>query len=259
MTFTNEQLQLSIMKEKMLKIAKEIYGQRGHSLSLAEIARSSGVSRQTVQKHLGTKSQVLNYLQTGKWTDEPQSAEDRIFDAVAEVAGQYGFKGSTLDAIAGQAGVSVVTLLRKFENKEGLIKAFLQSRGPTWPSGSFDFEDGKSFPEQLQAICRYLVKETYYHRDIVRLVMWGSASDRKYLQSVRGTTNRLSQSLTEFFSHFIESGELADDVSPRDLAVFLIGAITTRISIDSRLSQKDIDSIGRSACSLFNGLARRTR
>ena len=51
----------------------------------------------------------------------------RILDAAARVFGQQGLEGATTREIASMAQVNEVTLFRHFQNKEGLLKAVLQS------------------------------------------------------------------------------------------------------------------------------------
>ena len=49
--------------------------------------------------------------------------EDRILDATIKLLDEVGWKGATTKKISAEAGVNEVTLFRKFQNKELLLKA----------------------------------------------------------------------------------------------------------------------------------------
>lgn len=52
-----------------------------------------------------------------------QDTEDKILDATIKLLDELGWKGTTTKGIAAEAGVNEVTLFRKFQNKELLLKA----------------------------------------------------------------------------------------------------------------------------------------
>lgn len=52
-----------------------------------------------------------------------QDTADRIITAAAELFAERGYAGTTTRAIAERAGVNEVTLFRRFENKQGVLRA----------------------------------------------------------------------------------------------------------------------------------------
>jgi AcrR family transcriptional regulator len=77
-----------------------------------------------------------------------KSASERLLDAAAEVFAREGISRATTREIAKAAGVNEVTLFRNFQNKQGLLSAFLErafvlEHTPKPPS----FEAGASLKE----------------------------------------------------------------------------------------------------------------
>jgi len=58
--------------------------------------------------------------------------EDRILDAALKVFASEGYAGATTRKIAQEANVSEMTLFRKFQSKENLLKEVLQKNTETF-------------------------------------------------------------------------------------------------------------------------------
>ncbi len=91
---------------------------------------------------------------------------DTILDAGLEVFSIHGFRGATLDAIAGAAGLSKPNLLYYFASKEAIYEALLARLLATWldPLRALD-PDGDPRAELLAYMHRKLAMSRDYPRE----------------------------------------------------------------------------------------------
>ncbi len=80
-----------------------------------------------------------------------------ILTAALEVFATYGYRGSTIDQIAGQAGLSKPNLLYYFDNKDAIHSRLLERLLETWlaPLHALD-ENGEPITEILAYVTRKL-------------------------------------------------------------------------------------------------------
>lgn len=85
-----------------------------------------------------------------------------VLEAALEVFSAYGFRGSTIDQIAGQAGISKPNLLYYFDSKEAIHSVLLQRLMTKWLAPLYELdEDG----DPVEEIRRYIRKKLQMARD----------------------------------------------------------------------------------------------
>jgi len=85
-----------------------------------------------------------------------------VLEAALEVFSAYGFRGSTIDQIAGQAGISKPNLLYYFDSKEAIHSVLLQRLMTKWLAPLYELdEDG----DPIEEIRRYIRKKLEMARD----------------------------------------------------------------------------------------------
>jgi AcrR family transcriptional regulator len=117
--------------ERLLDAARELV-EEGLPLTLTAVAKRTGLARGTVYRHfagLGALREAL--VASGRVEPERlKKSGERLLDAVAQVLRARGPGAMTLEEVAREAGVSPVTLYRRFGDREGLLRAFVAERTP---------------------------------------------------------------------------------------------------------------------------------
>lgn len=95
-----------------------------------------------------------------------QKNTSAILDAALDVFSQYGFRGSTLDQIAGKAGLSKPNLLYYFPSKEAIHRALLSNLLEAWdqPLAQLD-PNGDPEEEVMSYVLRKLDMARDYPRE----------------------------------------------------------------------------------------------
>lgn len=106
----------------------------GAALTVAAVAAQAGVARGTVYRRWTDRDALVAALvATGRLAAEPQpepDARERLLDAFGVLLRRQGLSGTTLDDVAREAGVGVVTVYRRFGDRRGLLQAFVAERTP---------------------------------------------------------------------------------------------------------------------------------
>ena len=87
---------------------------------------------------------------------------ERVLAAALEVFSTYGFRGSTIDQIAGRAGMSKPNLLYYFDGKESIHVVLLERLMSTWLAPLRELDDRG---EPVEEIRRYIKKKVEMARD----------------------------------------------------------------------------------------------
>ena len=82
----------------------------------------------------------------------------RILDAALDVFSQHGFRGTTLDQIAGAAGLSKPNLIYYFDGKEAIHAALLSDLLDTWLDPLKDLDPEGEPMEEILAFVRRKLK-----------------------------------------------------------------------------------------------------
>ncbi len=237
------------MTQPYLAIAQALYAEKGAQFSLADIAAKANVSRPTIYKHLGNKDKILSLLGA-----DAQNVEARIMQGVLDVAQAQGFKAATVEAIAEAAGVGPATIYRRFTDKEGLIKAFIERQTPRDKLPAFPPETAGNFPVQLEIITTHMLGFMHTHKTLVRLIFSGNQDDRAYLSALRDDSNSTFSKLETFFQMHQQAGRISSHISAALLTTNLFGMVHAQAVIAPSDKPLDIPAASSSICQLFQSL-----
>lgn len=149
------------------------------------------------------------------------SVEEKIINASFHILEKEGFSGATTKKIANQAGVSEVTLFRKFESKEKLIsiaKEHYSDRFIEKLNQIFDYTPEMSTEEYLTQSFNRTVNLTDNEMTILKVGMEevrDIPTDKKVFLRISETIIR---KLNEFFSLKIKQKEIRE-INPDILAL----------------------------------------
>jgi TetR/AcrR family transcriptional regulator of autoinduction and epiphytic fitness len=123
------------VEERVVGAAARLAEQDGslEAVSVDEIARVAGVAKATLYRRFPSKAAIREELvRRGLAVGAP--SDDRrtqILDAATRLFPQNGLRGTTVEQVAAEAGVSPATIYWHFGSKEGLMAAMLRGIAPT--------------------------------------------------------------------------------------------------------------------------------
>jgi TetR/AcrR family transcriptional regulator len=186
--------------------------------------------------------------------------EALILDAALEVFSTYGFRGSTVDQIAGKCGLSKPNLLYYFRSKEKIYTAVLERTLTLWlaPLEALDVNN-----DPIEELTKYIAAKldlTFARPDASRLfaneILHGAPHVRPFL---RGPLRELVETKSRVIETWIKDGKLGA-VNPQHF-IFAIWSITQHyadfgVQIEAVLGQKPSQSKVKQAVLhiLLNGL-----
>ncbi|MGH2382508.1 MAG: TetR/AcrR family transcriptional regulator [Candidatus Limnocylindria bacterium] len=112
---------------------------------IARIAREAGVSRATLYRHFGSRGALLRAVEV----EPPTPARERILAAAAELIGQGGLHGFSIEELATAAGVSRATVYRLFPTKAALFGEVVRHFSPFEPLVDLLGEHGDLPPSEV--------------------------------------------------------------------------------------------------------------
>lgn len=236
---------------ELLKIAKDIYAIKGAKLSVAEIAAAAGVSRPTLYKRLGNKSDILALLANNKEND----IDGRIMAAVQMAATTHGFKLASIEAIAEIAGVGSATIYRRFGDKDSLIKRFIATKTPINSFPPITLGTPNTFDPNMEQIVKAMLGFMVENKTLVSLVFSGNQDDRAYLVSIREQSNSMRWRMHGFFEHYQANKRINAQVNPQDLAINLFGMIHAHAILTPTEEPIDIARATKTITRMFKSLA----
>ena len=161
---------------------------------------------------------------TRKRTRIQQEKEELILEAALDVFARHGFRGSTIDQIAEQAGISKPNLLYYFRTKEAIHRMLIDRLLDTWlePMKIID-ADGDPISEIQSYIRRKLELARDYPREsrlFANEILQGAPHIQEELHDLR----ELVEEKAEIIRGWIKQGKIAP-CDPKHL-FFSIWAIT---------------------------------
>ena len=192
----------------------------------------------------------------------PKDLEKRaaILDAAKRLFPLSGFEGTSMDAIAAEAGVSKLTVYSHFTDKETLFFAAIRERcQEQMPATLFDVDPNGPVRGQLEAIGRAFFALITRPESISlhRLLNSGSTSATKLTQLFWDAGPKLVQSgLQEFLRKEVEAGQLEITDLARAASQFfalLKGELHARLlcGCSAGMSERDVETHVRATVELF--------
>lgn len=150
--------------------------------------------------------------------------EDRIFEVAAAIFVREGFAGTTTKAIATQAGVSEVTLFRRYENKAALLGRAIDHQWRDVPLAKLQATD--DVEADLLAIVEAYVETNRLRGSIVPAVLVELARSKE-LRKPFGAALKNVGGLAAILRHHQAEGRLVDE-DPLEALTALIGPLLVR-------------------------------
>ena len=130
------------VRDRIMTAARTLAGEKpAKDISLAELARASGVSWPTVRRHVGGRDGLPRFLEAiGAVSADaaaPQGAgagadatdtRSRILQAAFRTFARHGYSGATLDDVAADAGLTKGAVYWHFAGKDDLCMALIEER-----------------------------------------------------------------------------------------------------------------------------------
>ena len=158
---------------------------------------------------------------------QTQNTEEKIIEASFRVIERNGISGTTTRQIADEAGLSEVTLFRKFKSKEGIIKAvkdYYTQYFITLLEETFSYDENNSIEQYLEKIFLFLVNLPEKDFNIIKLSLeeaHGALESEKIFKSI---FESVMEKLYGFFTLKIQQGEIRD-VNVNVLSLNIFGII----------------------------------
>lgn len=156
----------------------------------------------------------------------PKDLEKRaaILDAAKRLFPLHGFEGTSMDAIAAEAGVSKLTVYSHFTDKETLFFAAIRARcEEQMPATLFDVEIGGPVRRQLEEIARAFFALVTAPESVAlhRLLTSGTGLSDKLVQMFwEAGPQRVQSGFQQFLRHEVAAGQLAIVDIPRAASQF---------------------------------------
>lgn len=158
---------------------------------------------------------------------ESQNTERKIIEASLRVIEKYGISGTTTRKIADEAGLSEVTLFRKFKSKEGIIKAvknYCSQYFVDLVNDTFSYEENTPLEAYLEKIFLFLVNLPNYDFNIIKLALEEGHEVSDGEKVFKSIFESIMEKLSGFFTLKIKQGEIRA-VNPEVLALNIFGII----------------------------------
>jgi AcrR family transcriptional regulator len=154
----------------------------------------------------------------------------RILDAAAALIAERGYAATTTRAIAEAAGVSEVTLFRRFENKIGILRALgerLQQRQAG--QAAAEVPDSESVRETLVRLARMEIEGTVEGGALAIRLAFDARSVPEVAELLgEGVPGNL-EALAEYMAERQAAGELRADIAPEVLAEAFFGLTSSYV------------------------------
>ena len=160
------------------------------------------------------------------------NTEDRILDATIKLLDEVGLKGATTKRIASEAEVNEVTIFRKFNNKEKLLKAAKERSANRFLEeldSLFDNDESSDVKFYLMTIWKEASKMIEKRINLIRISMEevrGIPFEEKVLPKI---SDMISHHLVEYFQKQIKKG-LIKNINP-EVAALTIFSVVFQINI----------------------------
>lgn len=150
---------------------------------------------------------------------------EQILNAALNVFSTYGFRGSTIDQIAKEAGLSKPNILYYFDGKEAIHAVLLTRLLDTWLEPLKHLHDGQ---DPVSEICAYVTRKLEMARDYPREsrlfaneILQGAP---RIIDDLTGPLRELTKEKTKLIQTWIDTGKIAP-VDPYHL-IFSIWSTT---------------------------------
>ncbi len=215
-TYVGSMLHMS----QALQSAVRTLQRRGRTVTMASLAQTLGVSRATLYRRYGAASTVG--VESGAGL-RARKSDEALFAAVKVTMGERGLRGTTLEAVAERAGVSVATLHRRFGDRLGLLRAFIDAT-PARRAGralaGADVDDVRGVLSRFTALA---LREFESSQEVTRAMLGDPEAARELGARARDPARGVSAGVMTYFSRCVQAGSLRG--APPALTAFFLSSL----------------------------------
>ena len=198
----------------------------GEDFTMEQLENKSGISRATIYRRVGNKEKLLTRLAAERGESfERTDIKMNILKAARIVFGFKGLMTATMEEIASEAGVGVATVYRHFGDKEGLMLAFIDTLTPRNQVREFALNPSDDITADLEKMVGAVLVFFFENRDIFKLVLVGTETEKQYLNSLRGRSDTSLERLTRYFAAQLKAGRVKKLAKADELALSLMGLV----------------------------------
>lgn len=210
----------------ILEAAQSLLTEVGEAFTMHQLEAKANVSRATIYRRVGNKERLLKRLaQVRGETFKKSGLRLNILKAARVVFAREGLVAATMEGVANEAGVGVATVYRHFGDKDGLLRAFIDEMTPRTTVRALALHPTEEVTVDLERIVGAMLSFFFDNRDILRLVLLGSETERRYLERLREPSDSSLGRLTAYFDTQMAAGRLKRTGEPREVALALVGMV----------------------------------
>ena len=193
---------------------------KGRPVTMVSLAKSLGVSRATLYRQVGGAAAVSALLGEDL---RARKSDEALFAVVKALMGERGIRGTTLEAVAERAGVSVVTLHRRFGDRLGLLRAFMDAIPGRRAGRDLASADVKDVRRVLSDFTRLALQEFEASQELTRAMLGDPEAARELSGKARDPARGVSAGVLAYFSRCVAAGTLAGH--PGAMTGFFLSAL----------------------------------
>ncbi|MCB9567139.1 MAG: TetR family transcriptional regulator [Myxococcales bacterium] len=215
---------------RILAAAGRLVARRGHDFSMADLARSAGISRATLYRRVGRRGALLDALRR-RGARTPASTRERILRAAVELVGERGPHGFALEDVAARADASVTTIYREVGGRDELLRTAMASQLPHQELRAHLADAEAPLRPALLGFVAAAIERLSSQPVLLRVLVGLDEAAWRALRAIRERESHLSLALTAFFQAQIRLGRVVD--RPPELhASTLMGMILGAVFLD---------------------------
>jgi len=184
-----------MMSQEVSAAARRLLKRQG-DFSMEDLAREAGTSRASLYRQVRSREAVLRELEV-----ELPDTQEIILSAAREVFGRAGFDAASLEDIAREATLSVATVYRHFEDKRGLIAAFITRYAPRRAVAKIVTEPSGDLRADLERVALTMLRFAHDEPALLRLAIMEKVKNSEWAEVFRTSPLRVQHSLTHLLEH----------------------------------------------------------
>jgi len=184
-----------MMSQEVSAAARRLLKKQG-DFSMGDLAREAGTSRASLYRQVRSREAVLRELQV-----ELPDTQEIILAAAREIFARTGFDAATLEDIAGEAKVSVATVYRQFEDKRGLMRAFITRYAPRRAVAKIVTEPSGDLGADLERVAVTMLRFAHDEPALLRLAIIEKVKNSQWAEVFTTSPLRVQHSLTHLLEH----------------------------------------------------------
>ncbi|MBE2317507.1 TetR/AcrR family transcriptional regulator [Solirubrobacter sp. CPCC 204708] len=175
-------------------------------------------------------------------TPEGRATRDRIIEAAMHAFAARGFRGTAIDAVAAEAGVTRQGLLHHFPSKVQLLVAVLEQRDEEDKAlAETVAETDAGFAAVLDAVMRHTAKPEREHLGRLFTILSAESIDADHPahEHFRRRYRAAREGFAEWIAQAQAEGAMVDTIAPEQLAAVLV-AVMDGLQMQQHLDEQPL-------------------